>query len=219
LKLYHAALSPFSARCRIQIYAKDLDVELAAPPGGAGSEAYQRINPTGKVPALEIDGAILPESAAILEFLEDRFPQPSLRPADDLARGRMRVLMQLADQYVVPPLVALFAQANPETRDPELVAARLAELLPRLDLLERFLSREGPYAAGPALSLADCSLFPLFFFATRLLPLLGEQDPTAARPRLRAWWQAAGKHPAVARVDAELTSALAEALRALGGGP
>ncbi len=216
MKLYNANLSPFAARCRIQIYAKGLDVELVPPPGGTGSEAYKRINPTGKVPALELDGALLPESAAILEFLEDRFPKPPLRPADDLARGRMRVLMQLADQYVVPPLVGLFGQANPQARDAKLVAARLAELLPRLDLLEHFLAPEGPYAAGAALSLADCSLHPLLFFGTRLLPLLGEKDPTAARPRLGAWWRAVGKHPAVARVDAELAQALADALRALG---
>jgi glutathione S-transferase len=91
MKLYNANLSPFAARCRIQIYAKDLPVTLAEPPGGAGTDAYRAINPTGKVPCLEVDGVVIPESEVICEFLEDRFPQPSLRPADDLeSRPRLQ---------------------------------------------------------------------------------------------------------------------------------
>ena len=56
MKLYNSNLSPFASRCRIQIYAKGLDVAMADPPGGAGSAAYKAINPTGKVPALEVNG-------------------------------------------------------------------------------------------------------------------------------------------------------------------
>ena len=81
MKLYNVPLSPFAARCRIQIYAKKLPIELVDPPGGLGSESYRRLNPTGKVPALQLDdGFVLPESAVIGEYLEDRFPEPALRP-------------------------------------------------------------------------------------------------------------------------------------------
>jgi glutathione S-transferase len=209
VKLYDVALSPFAARCRIQIYAKRLPIELVEPPGGLGSESYRKVNPTGKVPALQLDdGAILPESAVIGEYLEDRFPEPSLRPADPAARARMRLLVHFTDLYLVPPLVALFKQVNPAERDAKVVSARLEELRPAYDQLAGFLG-PGPFAVGAELTLADCALFPLFFFATRLQPLLGDKDPAAERAPLARWWQAVRKHPAIEKVDGELTKALA----------
>jgi len=215
VKLYDVPLSPFAARVRLQVYAKGLEIPRVEPPGGLGSDAYKRINPTGKVPALELeDGSVLPESSVIAEYLEDRYPEPSLRPQDALARARMRLLVHLADLYVVPPLVALFAHVNPAQRDAKVVAERLSELRPRHDQLTAFL-RPGPFAVGASLTLADCALFPVYFFATRLHPLVGDKDPTAERRPLGTWWEGVRKHPAVERVDAELTKALAAAM---GGG-
>ena len=215
MKLYDVALSPFAARCRIQIYAKQLPIEIVAPPGGTGSESYKKINPTGKVPALQLDdGFVLPESAVIGEYLEDRFPEPSLRPSDPKARAQMRLLVHFSDVYVVPPLVGLFKQLDPKTRDAKFVAERLEELRPAYDRLAGFLG-EGPLALGAELTLADCALHPLFFFATRLQPMLGDKDPTAERAPLARWWQAVRRNDAIARVDAELEKALAAAF---GGG-
>ncbi len=65
---------------------------------------------------------------------------------------------------------------------------------------------------GRLLSLADCTLFPISFFATRLLPLLGDKDPLADRPKLSAWWGAVLEHEAVARVNGEMEKALQEFL-------
>lgn len=215
MKLYDVPLSPFAARCRIQIYAKRLPIEIAAPPGGLGSDGYRKINPTGKVPALQLDdGFVLPESAVIGEYLEDRFPEPALRPADPAARARMRLLVHFADVYVVPPLVGLFKQVNPAQRDAQAVAKHIEELRPAFDQLAGFFG-PGPYAVGADLTLADCALFPLFFFATRLLPMLGDKDPTAERAPLARWWQAVRRNDAIVRVDAELAKALAESM---GGG-
>lgn len=209
MKLYDLALSPFSARCRIQIYAKKLPIELAEPPGGLGSDSYRKLSPTGTVPALQLDdGEILPESTVIGEYLEDRFPEPALRPTEPAARARMRLIVHFTDLYVAPPLVTLFKQVNPAQRDAALVAAQLEALRPRYDQLAGFLG-PGPYAVGAELSLADCSLFPLFFFGTRMHPMLGDKDPTAERAPLARWWQAVRRHDAIQRVDAELAKALA----------
>lgn len=215
MKLYNVALSPFAARCRIQIYAKKLAVELVDPPGGLGSDEYKKLNPIGKVPALHLDdGSVLPESAVIGEYLEDRFPKPSLRPSDPGALARMRLLVHFSDVYIVPGLVALFGQVNPAQRDAKVVAERTAELRPRYDQLAGFLG-SGPLAVGSELTLADCALFPLFFFATRLHPMLGDKDPTAERAPLSRWWQAVRKNDVIARVDGELAKALAATM---GGG-
>jgi glutathione S-transferase len=208
MKLYNSNLSPYASRVRIAIYAKNLPVELVSPPGGPGSADYKKLNPTGKVPALEVDGAILPESEVINEYLEDRFPTPSLRPADPLARARVRLLGRFADLYLAPALAGLFGQMNPKTRDAKVVAEKLAELGQRLDQLEQLVV--GPYAAGPALTLADCALGPVFFFLTRLLPALGAPSPLQGRPKLGQVGETVGKHPAVAKVLAEMGAAMAE---------
>jgi glutathione S-transferase len=212
VKLYDAALSPFAARIRVQLYAKSLDIALIAPPGGAGSDEYKKISPLGKVPALLLDdGSVVPESIVIGEYLEDRFPEPSMRPADAGARARMRVVTHFTDSYLEPPLHALFPQVmDPAARDPKLIAEKITELATRYDQLAGFLTPGGPYAMGKDLTLADCVLFSLFFFATKVHPMLGDKDPTASRPALAQWWDAVQKHPAVAKVNAELGKALAE---------
>lgn len=208
MKLYNAQLSPFAARCRIQIYAKGLDVKLAPPPGGLSSDEYKAINPTGRVPALEVDGTVLPESSVICEYLEERFPKTPLLPPDPLDRARTRLLGRLLDADAVPSLVSLFGQLDPKTRDARVVSEALAALEPAYDTLERFLDEKGPFAAGPSLTLADCLLYPFFFYAPRIHPLLGSSPPQQGRPKLAAWLESVRQHEAIAKVDAELEEAL-----------
>lgn len=214
MKLYSVALSPFAARCRLQIHARGLDIPVVEPPGGLSSDEYKRINPTGKVPALELDdGTVIPESLVILEYLEDASPEPSLRPRDPALRARMRALMQLTELYVVPHLVALFGQVDPNGRDAAVLGEKTTALAPAYDLLDGLVGRStGPLAVGAELSLADCALFPVFFFATRLHPLLGDEGPVAKRRNLARWWQAVQKDPAVQKVDDELGRAFAIAM-------
>jgi glutathione S-transferase len=208
MKLYNSNLSPFASRCRIQIYAKGLDVALAEAPGGTGTDAYKKVNPTGKVPALEVDGMVIPESEVICEFLEDRFPSPSLRPADDVERARMRALAELCDAYVVPPLVALFDQFPPNQKDPAVIARCLGEIEVGLDRIEAFMGK-GPYALADQLTLADCSMAPAFFFVVRLVPALGGKPPLEGRPKLQAWWNAVREDASVKKVMDEMRAALA----------
>lgn len=209
MKLFNSNLSPYASRVRIAIYAKNLPVEVVPAPGGLGTPEYKQLNPTGKVPALSVDGQVIPESEVINEYLEDRFPTPALRPADPLARARMRVLSRFADLYLAPVLGALFGQMNPATRDAKLVAEKLAELSGKLDQLEALIVA-GPYAAGPELTLADCSLAPVFFFLSRIVPMLGGPSPLEGRPGLARVGEAVAKHPAVAKVLEEMAAAMAE---------
>jgi glutathione S-transferase len=213
MKLYNANLSPYASRVRILIYAKSLPVEIVSPPAALGSPEYKKLNPTGKVPALEADGRIIAESEVINEYLEDRFPTPPMRPSEPIARAQMRVLSRFADLYLSPPLTALFGQTNPKTRDAKLVAEKLAEAAQKLDQLEQLVVA-GPYAAGPDLTLADCALAPLFFFLTRILPAVGGPSPLAGRPKLARIGETVAKHPAVSKVLAEMGAAMAERLKA-----
>jgi glutathione S-transferase len=208
VKLFNANLSPWASRCRIAIYAKGLDITLVDPPGGLGTPEYKKINPTGKVPALELDGKILPESAVICEYLEERFPTPPLLPKDLLERARARLLVRYQDTYAAPSMTVLFGQLNPQTRDGKIVETELGRLSNAFDYLESAID-PGPYAVGKSLTLADCALAPGFFFVARLLPMLGRPNPLEKHPKLAAWWAAAQKDPNVARVHDEQGKAMA----------
>ena len=194
---------------RIALYAKNLACELAAAPGGTGSDEFRRLNPTGKVPALDDGGAVIVESEVINEYLDERYPSPPLLPADLVARARVRTLSRFADLYLGPVLSPLFTQLNPQTRDAKLVAEKLAELSVKLDQLEQLLVAE-PFAGGKELTLADCTLCPMFFFLTRIVPNLGGANPLEGRPKSARVGEAVAKHPAVAKVIGEMSVAFAE---------
>jgi len=94
ITLYDAARCPYCARARIALAEKGIayepvEIDLSNRPAWL----YEK-NPAGRVPVLEEDTLILPESVVILEYLEERYPEPALLPADPAARGleRLRVL-------------------------------------------------------------------------------------------------------------------------------
>ena len=129
MKLYSVGLSPFAARVRAAIYARGLDIEIVAPPAtGTKSPEYLALNPMGKIPVLVLDdGATIPESDTIVEYLEDAFAQNPLRPADPAAAAKARLVARVAELYVWPHLSALFPQMNPKTRDQAVVDAAIGE--------------------------------------------------------------------------------------------
>jgi glutathione S-transferase len=89
VKLYDAARCPFCARVRIALAEKGFDyepveIDLDNRPGW-----IYELNPTGKVPVLD-DGFVLPESAVIMEYLDDRYPEQPLLPDDPKSRALAR---------------------------------------------------------------------------------------------------------------------------------
>jgi glutathione S-transferase len=95
LTLYDAERCPYAGRVRITLAEKGIPYETVAidlddRPGWL----YEK-NPAGRVPVLEEDGGfVLPESAVIMEYLEERFPEPSLLPADAAERALARLLVE-----------------------------------------------------------------------------------------------------------------------------
>ena len=133
MKLYNLNLSNFATKCRIVVFEKGGNVELADIPGGSPkSPEYLKINPLGKIPALQADGLVIAESEIINEYLEEKYPSPALLPKSPEDRAKVRFLTRLNDLYLDPPFRALFPQLNPKTRDDAVVSAKLAELQERL---------------------------------------------------------------------------------------
>ena len=77
IRLYHVPLSPFCRKVRLSLAEKRLEVELVEERYWERDPDFLRRNPAGKVPILKIDGLTLCESAAICEYLEERFPEPA----------------------------------------------------------------------------------------------------------------------------------------------
>jgi len=217
MKLYQTYASPFPTRVRLLIYAKGLDVEIIEPPGfHASTESkgdYLRINPIGRVPALVLDdGRALPESEVICEYLEDAFPEPSLRPADLFDRARMRLLSRICDVYLVMAMVPFFNLSARSRRHwtEEAIAAAAGKVAEALDYLEAYIGEDG-YAVGQALTQADGAIVPQLVLASEWIPqVFGVADPLPARPKLSAYWAAIQRDPIAARLIAETREAIEE---------
>ncbi|MCZ8311232.1 MAG: glutathione S-transferase family protein [Magnetospirillum sp.] len=187
--LYATALSSYSLKVRIAAALKGLALDIREPPGGYRSAEYRAIVPAGTVPALVDGDFILAESDTILEYLEDRFPQPRLLPADPRGRARARFLGRLHDLRFEPKLRACFG-AVASGQPPQDAAAGIAAAL---TLLEAELDPEGPYAVGISPTLADCAFPASFAILDALEPVFGWS--VSYTQRVTRWRQAMAAHP------------------------
>ena len=122
----------------------------------------------------------------------------------------MRVLFNIADQYVLLPLFELFGQANPATRDAKIVDTELTNLSKALAGLEHFVSG-GTYALGTSPTLADCALVPALFFVSAIGPAFGQSNLMG--PKAKAYYAAVQTDPNAAKIVQELGVALAEYMK------
>lgn len=190
LRVYGSRLSPYVARVWLQTLAKGLSqIEFAAVPGGLGSPDYRRLNPIGKIPLLDDEGTLLPESEIICEYLEERFPTPPLLPADPVARSQVRLISRCVDLYVLPPLSGILPQSRRPAADQDrgLIEENWQKIRKGLTSLEAFLGA-GPFALAGSFTLADCALVPAAFMLYRTLPTMGIARPFDGYPKLDAWW-------------------------------
>jgi maleylpyruvate isomerase len=126
--------------------------------------AYLALNPQGLVPALELDdGTVLTQSLAIIEWLDNAYPEPKLLPADPVRRARVRAfaLVLAADTHPLQNLgvlARLRGMGRPEAEVQAWAAdANAAGLAACEALLE---GTPGPFCFGAAPTLADICLVP-----------------------------------------------------------
>ncbi len=96
-RLYHFPLSPFSRKVRLSLAEKKIEVELVEERYWLKSPEFLRRNPAGKVPVLKLENRTLSESAAICEYLEERYPNPPLMPANPEGRYEVRRIVSWFD--------------------------------------------------------------------------------------------------------------------------
>jgi glutathione S-transferase len=198
MKLYGSIASPYVARVVMFADLKGIELAMEPAPGGMGSDEYKAINPTGKIPALEVDGPhgkqCIAESTVICDYLEAAYPAPALIPADPIAQAQTRMIARMTDLYVAPHNTPLNRMGP--NRDQALIDQQ-AELFARgFHYIEYFMGR-GPFAAGATPTLGDCALAPfIVMLKQNIFARFAEvADPTEGDGRLAAWWQALQAHP------------------------
>lgn len=109
LELYHGLPSTCSKKVRLVLYEKQLPFKshlMDLRKFEQHAPDYLKLNPNGVVPTLVHDGRVVTESSVIMEYLEDAFPQPQLRPRDAYAIARMRLWLKFSDDVAYPAVYA-----------------------------------------------------------------------------------------------------------------
>jgi maleylacetoacetate isomerase len=176
MKLYGYFRSSAAFRVRIALNLKNLDRETALVNLQAGdqmSPRYRAINPQGRVPALEVEDTVLLQSLAIIEYLEEAFPQPPFLPADRLGRARVRGLANIIACDIHPLnnlAVLLFLKDRldiDEERRTLWYRHWVAQGFDGIEPLLRDSEATGRFCHGDVPGLADICLVPQVFNAQR----------------------------------------------------
>lgn len=93
LKLYSNYLNSAGQRVRIALALKEIEYQYISV-RDIGWDVYQQINPQRLLPALDINGQVIPQATAVLEYLEETYPNRPLLPADPVLRARVRGFAQ-----------------------------------------------------------------------------------------------------------------------------
>ena len=206
LKLYDYPRSSAAYRVRIALALKGLayekaEVHLLRDGGEQHGRAYRALNPQGLVPALEIDGRVLTQSMAIIEYLNERYPEPPLLPPDIMERARVRAmaLMIGADIHPIQNLrIGNYLRAHYGQDDAGVGAWNRHWTGLGLKSFQDFVERDYAgcrFSCGDAVSLADVMLVPQMTNARRqdvdLAPLARLVEIDAALRALPAFAAAA----------------------------
>ena len=178
MKLYTFFRSSASYRVRIALNLKGLaheqiPIHLRRGGGEQFAPAYKAVNPQALVPALEDGGRVLTQSLAIIEYLEERYPEPPLLPKDPADRATVRA-MALVIACEVHPIqnLRVLNYLRSELKQPEAEANRWAQHwiglgFSALEQMARAASKHGKFCFGNSPTLADLCLVPQFSNARR----------------------------------------------------
>ena len=177
MKLYTYFRSTAAFRVRIALNIKGVayeSISLHLRTGEHQTNEYRQVNPQGLIPALDDDGVVISQSLAIIEYLEEKIPEPALLPkgAADRAQVRSMALSVAADMHPLNNLRVLNFLRDPlghdedavnETWYPHWIAAGFRGLE---EQAKRF-SGDGKHMFGTGLTMADVLIVPQMYNALR----------------------------------------------------
>jgi glutathione S-transferase len=182
-------VSPFVRKVLVVCALKGIEVEIDPIVAFFANDAFEKLSPVRRIPVLQDDRVTLCDSSVICQYLEDRYPAPSVYPADIARRAEARWLEEFADTRMSD--VCLWRIFNAAVigpaiwgrpRDKDAIQKTIAtDLPPIFDYLEGKLPRTGCFF--DALSIADIAIEAIF---PNLAWARVEPDP-ARWPKLAAW--------------------------------
>jgi stringent starvation protein A len=189
LSLYDAPRCPYCARIRIVLAEKGITHEtVEIDLGNRPAWLYEK-NPVGKVPVIEEDDFILPESRVIMEYVEERHPEPPLLPSTPADRAVVRLWFERFDSLSRPYYRVVFHGEPADELDAEL--AKLDSTL-----------AGSPYLGGSQFGLADIAYVPWVIRAEARAGVdLGRHE------NLRSWLDRLAERPSVA-AELEVVAAI-----------
>jgi glutathione S-transferase/RNA polymerase-associated protein len=209
LILYEHPLSAYAMKVKMALLEKGLEFESVLPEGlanGTASGQFMDASPRGEIPAL-VDGDVLVfDSTIILEYLEEKWPQPALLPATPAERARVRMIEDLMDGLYEPNNwgvleVTHFKRANGALADRLVGFAKS-----NIDPLQHWLGAQlgdAPWFNGAQFGWGDIACAP---FVNRSA-VYGYTPPAGSK--LAAWLARVNGRPAVAQVIEQMRHAFA----------
>lgn len=201
MKLYTYYQSSASYRVRIALNLKNLTPEMEYVNLAKGEQkqpSYGAVNPQGYVPAFIDKGQTLNQSLAIMEYLEESYPNPPILPKAPFARAHARALAQViaCDTSPIGNLKIRKYLEDEMSQSADAVESWMRhwieEGLAAYEALLTDSSYTGLFSAGDAPSIADCCLMPQIFNAHRW------KCPLAPYPLISRIVESCEKHPAFA---------------------
>ena len=209
MKLYSGDLSPYSARVRMQIYAKGITDIPFERPANFGMPAFREENPIGRIPVLDIDGDLMPESEVIAEYLEEIYPEPPMLGSTPRETAHIRTLARIGDGYLMNNMFMLSPQSRAKTRNDGIVELLGGQVVRNIKALDRMIGTDG-FACCGRLTMADCALVPALFLIEYVLPSVGVENPIPKAAKVAAYWAAIQPCEPAAKILAELHRGLEE---------
>ncbi len=200
--LYHTPMSPFASKVRIVMAEKRIDyvgviVDFAA--GGNRTLEFLELNPHGRVPTLIVDTVPIYESTAIIEFLEETYPEPPLLPKTPLERARVRMLEETIDGPFMDGVRNFYRHTvrfSEPDRVPRIAQECLQSVLWHHAWFDKELSSGNQFLFDAAFSVADVAAV----CAIRFQLVAGIKiDPR--HERLHAWYERMLIRPSVKSLD------------------
>ena len=200
MRLYSVPISTNVERVTLALAHKGLGVEHVEVSYEDRAEIL-RVSGQELVPVLVADDEVVSDSTAILEWLEERFPDPPLYPREQARRAEARLFVDWFNRVWKRPPNLITAELERDEPDLELVDRYVAELRASLDVFEALLDGRD-YLLGE-FSVGDCAAFPFLKFGL----LWSEDDPYLfhavlrdhlrpdAHPRVAAWVRRVDERP------------------------
>lgn len=207
MKLYTGDLSPYSAKVRMQIYAMgitDISFEL---PTEFFMGRMKEVSPIGRIPALEVDDGIIPESEVIAEYLDDLYPDRSLAGSTPRIRANVRLVSRIADIYLMNNIFMALPQIDRKKRINAIRDLLIGQVVRGMGALEQHIGAGG-FAVGDHLTRADCSLVPALFLCEHTVPRLDVDNPILATEKVAAYWEKIQSNEHAARIIDEMAKGL-----------